>query len=84
MRFPAQINQRPPPETPKQVPCRLLGFGLADAKFARFIDLPRRACQEARLAIGTGSIHGFTPSPGPPPLVKTRVAVHPLPQGGEG
>ena len=25
-----------------------------------------------------------TPSPGPPPLVKARVAVHPLPQGGEG
>jgi hypothetical protein len=26
----------------------------------------------------------LTPSPVPPPLVKTRVAVHPLPQGGEG
>ena len=26
----------------------------------------------------------MTPSPGPPPLVKDRVAVHPLPQGGEG
>ena len=25
-----------------------------------------------------------TPSPVPPPLVKARVAVHPLPQGGEG
>jgi hypothetical protein len=26
----------------------------------------------------------LTPSPGLPPLVKTRDAVHPLPQGGEG
>ena len=26
----------------------------------------------------------WTPSPVPPPLVKARVAVHPLPQGGEG
>ena len=25
-----------------------------------------------------------TPSPGPPPLMKARVAGHPLPQGGEG
>ena len=72
------------PETPKQGPRRLLGCGLAEAKFARFIDLSRRACQGARLAIGTWSIHGFTPSPGPPPLVKARVASHPLPQGGEG
>ena len=26
----------------------------------------------------------LTPSPGPPPLVRARVAAHPLPQGGEG
>jgi hypothetical protein len=30
------------------------------------------------------SVHGSTPSPGPPPLVKARVAVHPLPQRGRG
>jgi hypothetical protein len=28
--------------------------------------------------------HSWTPSPSPPPRVKARVAVHPLPQGGEG
>jgi hypothetical protein len=47
--------------------------------------------QDARLGLGTARgiwevkrVEFLTPSPVPHPLMKTRDAVHPLPQGGEG
>jgi hypothetical protein len=70
------------PEAAKQVPRRLPGRGLADPKFARFISLSRRACQEVRLAIGMWSVHGFTQVTRPAPADESAGCGSPSPRKG--